>query len=116
MTRLLCTAALRPRIWNALALVGQLWVVTSICGAPGEQRWQYVLPSGSSSRISPAIGADGSIYVTTDDGKLYAIEAGSGKQKWSFKAGNAYATPPVIGTNGTIFGVVQQDAGASVVA
>ena len=35
---------------------------------------------------SPAIGADGTIYVGSDDGKLYAINP-DGTQKWAFTTG-----------------------------
>ncbi|MBP7562114.1 MAG: PQQ-binding-like beta-propeller repeat protein [Armatimonadetes bacterium] len=34
-------------------------------------RWKF--PTGSWVRSSPAIGLDGTLYVGSDDGKLYAF-------------------------------------------
>jgi outer membrane protein assembly factor BamB len=54
---------------------------------------------------SPAIGADGTIYVGSNDGHLYAINAG-GSQKWKFPSSDsigAVKSSPAIGTDGTIY-------------
>jgi len=51
---------------------------------------------------SPAIGADGTIYVGSDDYNLYAINP-DGSQKWSFTTGAPIRSSPAIGTDGTIY-------------
>jgi outer membrane protein assembly factor BamB len=33
----------------------------------------WAIATGGSSNSSPAIGADGTVYVGSDDGKVYAI-------------------------------------------
>ncbi|MDU5949810.1 MAG: PQQ-binding-like beta-propeller repeat protein, partial [Paenibacillus macerans] len=59
-------------------------------------------------RSSPAIAADGTIYVGSDDGHLYALTA-SGEQKWKFAIhGSDFGNPgiyssPSIGADGTIY-------------
>jgi hypothetical protein len=53
-------------------------------------------------RSSPAIGADGTIYVGSFDDNLYAINA-DGSQKWSFTTGSYVESCPVIGADGTIY-------------
>jgi hypothetical protein len=51
---------------------------------------------------SPVIGADGTIYVGSDDYKLYAINP-DGSQKWSFTTGFYVGSSPAIGADGTIY-------------
>jgi outer membrane protein assembly factor BamB len=51
---------------------------------------------------SPAIGSDGTIYVGSDDGKLYAINP-DGSEKWFFEANGAISSSPAIGNDGTIY-------------
>ena len=49
-------------------------------------------------RSSPAVGADGTIYVGNSDGLLVAIDS-SGNQLWTFQAENSvYGSPTILGT------------------
>ena len=62
----------------------------------------------TASTSSPAIGADGTIYVGTIDTAdlLYAVtDGGQGvvAQKWAFKAGDDVESSPAIGSDGTIY-------------
>jgi outer membrane protein assembly factor BamB len=70
-----------------------------------ELKWSFT--TGDVVRSSPAIGADGTIYVGSYDNKLYAINA-DGSQKWSFTALDLPAllsikSSPAIGADGTIY-------------
>ena len=51
---------------------------------------------------SPAIGADGTVYVGGDDHYLYAINP-NGTLKWSYPTGNYVLSSPAIGTDGTVY-------------
>jgi len=51
---------------------------------------------------SPAIGADGTIYVGSNDGKLYAINP-DGSHSWNFTTGGRVESSPAIGADGTIY-------------
>lgn len=66
----------------------------------GKQRWSLYL--GDEIYCTPAIGADGTIYVSTDKGTLTAI-APNGKRKWSFKTGDDIAGSPTIGPRGHVY-------------
>ena len=48
---------------------------------------------------SPAIGSDDTVYVGSDDHKLYAINP-DGTQKWEFGTGSL---SPAIGADGTVY-------------
>ena len=47
---------------------------------------------------SPAI-ADGVVYIGSLDGRLYALDARTGEEKWSFKTdGRVYSSPAIAGS------------------
>jgi outer membrane protein assembly factor BamB len=64
----------------------------------GSQKWHF--PAGSWS--SPAIGADGTIYVGSHDKKLYAINP-DGTHSWNFTTGDEIPSSPAIAADGTIY-------------
>ena len=58
----------------------------------------WVFATGGAVRSSPAIGADGTVYVGSDDRKLYAVNGETGDKKWEFRTGAGdvnrhFATP-----------------------
>jgi len=50
---------------------------------------------------SPALASDGTIYLTTGNGMLYAVD-GRGIEKWHFK-GTGYPRAPTVGDDGTVY-------------
>jgi outer membrane protein assembly factor BamB len=52
---------------------------------------------------SPAIGPDGTVYVGSDDGHLYAIDPETGSEKWRFLSGAEIQSSPAVGSDGTIY-------------
>ena len=53
---------------------------------------------------SPAIGADGTIYVGSHDDNLYALNPADGSLKWKYRHGTMRsASSPAIGADGTIY-------------
>jgi outer membrane protein assembly factor BamB len=70
----------------------------------GLRKWRYLLSSFSNlyCHSSPAIGADGTIYVGTEQGDLYAINADS-SLKWLYHVNRAIYSSPAIGADGTIY-------------
>ena len=54
--------------------------------------------------ILSAIGSDGTVYVGSDDNKLYAINGQTGAKLWEFETGdNESNPPPAIGSDGTVY-------------
>jgi len=64
------------------------------------QKWAFSL--GMSTNSSPAIGSNGTIYVGSYDGNLYALNP-DGTKKWAFTTGDRIDSSPTIGTDGTIY-------------
>lgn len=52
---------------------------------------------------SPAIGPDGTIYVTTTAGKLVAVAADGSAAKWTATTNDTLGSSPAIATDGTIY-------------
>lgn len=70
-------------------------------GASGSQKWSF--KTNGEIISSPAIGADGTVYIGSDDANLYAIDSGTGIMKWSYAMGAAVESSPLIGPDGTIY-------------
>ncbi len=51
---------------------------------------------------SPALGADGTIYVGSLDGNLYALNP-EGSLKWKYPTGSYIDSSPTVGADGTIY-------------
>jgi len=71
----------------------------------GDPKWSYNIVSLLHS-TSPAIGADGTIYINSGNGGLIAItDTGwAGVDKWEFDiAGGRCQASPAIGSDGTIY-------------
>lgn len=52
---------------------------------------------------TPAVGADGTIYIGGGDGRLYALNPLNGSPKWTFPTGTFITSSPAIGADGTIY-------------
>jgi parallel beta-helix repeat protein len=66
----------------------------------GTLKWNYT--TGDFVFSSPAIDADGTIYVGSGDNSLYAINP-DGTLNWSYMAYGPIYSSPAIGENGTIY-------------
>ena len=64
---------------------------------PGTVLWEF--ETGFPVRSSPAIGSDGTVYVGSDDNKLYAIKTdskGLAKSPWPTRGQNVRHTGRVM--------------------
>lgn len=71
----------------------------------GTLKWKYVVPQGPGADIycSPAIGADGMVYVGAESRYLYALNP-NGTLAWAYDTNNGINwTSPAIDNNGTIY-------------
>ena len=66
----------------------------------GVLKWKYQTGWGIPS--SPAIGADGTVYVGSGDHNLYAINP-DGILKWKYLTGRGVWSAPAIGADGTVY-------------
>jgi len=64
-------------------------------------RWEFA--TGDRIISSPAVAADRTLYVGSDDGNFYALNTRSGQPRWVFSVGTVIHSSPVIARNGTIY-------------
>ena len=75
-------------------------------GRTGNKVWEYTAPT--KLRLSPTITADGTIIVScvngSVNGNLIALDAGTGRLKWSYTATGEYSnSTPLVTEDGTIY-------------
>jgi len=86
-------------------LAGLAWLLLLPVPAKSEpytltNEWTVDLDSESDS--APAVGTDGTIYVGTWKGLLWALNP-NGSRKWVFQAHNEIRTAPAVGSDGTVY-------------
>jgi PQQ-like domain len=65
----------------------------------GQERWSFA--TGGAIHAAPAIANDGTIYVTSEDGKLYALDANHA-ERWNYTTLGPILTSPVIHPDGFV--------------
>ena len=58
----------------------------------GDKLWEF--QTGDNVFSSPAIGSDGTVYVGSQDTKLYALNGKTGVKLWEFQTGHLVFPPP----------------------
>jgi outer membrane protein assembly factor BamB len=72
----------------------------NVSSVPGLQElWSFT--SGSGVFSSPAV-VNGVVYVGSDDGNLYALNASTGAKRWSFASGGLVRSSPAV-ANGVVY-------------
>jgi outer membrane protein assembly factor BamB len=59
-------------------------------------RVKWTFPTGDRITSSPSY-ANGIVYVGSDDGQLYAIDAATGRQRWMHRTGGPVSSSPAVG-------------------
>jgi outer membrane protein assembly factor BamB/subtilisin family serine protease len=70
----------------------------------GSLRWQFSTSGGSIDLNSPAVGADGTVYFGSNDGRMRALTP-EGALKWerNLGAGNSIYASPALAADGTVY-------------
>jgi len=92
---------MKVKLWVVAAMLIGLAALVALGGSePGSLKWKF--ETGSYVHSSPAIGADGTIHVGSDDYYLYALNP-DGSLRWKFKTRDIIYSSPAIGADGTIY-------------
>ncbi len=79
-----------------------LWFFIGLVSVLPGQSLKWSFSTGGVVHSSPAIALDRTIYVGSDDGRLYALNP-DGSLKWSYKTGQAIRYTPVVGAGGVVY-------------
>lgn len=69
---------------------------------PGTSRLHWRCQTQGYVESSPAVSGDGTVYIGSSDGKLYAITA-YGSVKWTYQTGGCIDSSPAVGSNGVVY-------------
>jgi hypothetical protein len=64
------------------------------------EKWKVL--TGGAVRSSPVVGHDGTIYVGSEDGNVWALNP-DGTTRWTFQTGGPVHSSPAIGPDGTVY-------------
>jgi polyvinyl alcohol dehydrogenase (cytochrome) len=78
-------------------------------------KWAFGFPKGSQAYGNPVI-VSGRVFVGSDNGTIYSLDANTGCMYWSFRAESGVRAAPVIGRAGTRDAVYFRDLKAHVFA
>ncbi len=65
------------------------------------KKWSFATEGAVHS--SPAVSSDGTIYVGSDDGRVYALRTDDGSTRWVFATRGRVRSSPAIGSDGTVY-------------
>ena len=78
-------------------------------------KWAFGFPGGTQAYGNPAIVA-GRVFVGSDNGTVYALDAATGCTHWTFKADGGVRTAPSVGLVGRKYAVYIGDLKANLFA
>jgi outer membrane protein assembly factor BamB len=79
-----------------------LFALDATSAGPTPQTFWTVDMGATRVMASPTVGPDGTVYVGTVGGQLFAITP-DGKVKWTAKTGPAVKSAPALGGDGTVY-------------
>ncbi|MCI4369199.1 MAG: PQQ-binding-like beta-propeller repeat protein, partial [Thermoplasmata archaeon] len=83
--------------------IGILYEVSPRFGSTVPYDIVWTAATGGAIESSPVIGPNGTIYVGSDDGSLYAVRGGDGIILWSYATGGAVRSSPAVSSGGTVY-------------
>jgi outer membrane protein assembly factor BamB len=83
-------------VWNGFAYIGnQYGTVHAISMRSGKVAWQHTTPGSPRMASSPAVDGDEVVYHTMG-GQVYVLDRANGHVKWTWNAGSAIESSPVV--------------------
>ena len=76
----------------------------SVSGQPSSREWAYTTGDkvGNAFGLSAPAVADGTVYVGSDDGNVYALDAATGHVRWTYSTLTYVEAKPVV-VGGTVY-------------
>jgi outer membrane protein assembly factor BamB len=83
-------------VWNGFAYIGsQRGTVQAVSMRSGKIAWRHDTPGSPRMASSPAVDGDEVVYHTMG-GQVYVLDRSNGRLKWSWGAGSAIESSPVV--------------------
>jgi outer membrane protein assembly factor BamB len=83
-------------VWNGFAYIGnQHGLIHAISMRSGKLAWQHATPGAPRMASSPAVDGEEVVYHTMG-GEVHVLDRANGHLKWSWNAGSAIESSPVV--------------------
>jgi outer membrane protein assembly factor BamB len=80
---------------------------------PGQLKWSSA--TGGAAHACPALGLDGTLYIGSQDGNFYALDAVTGARRWTFYGNFAMSmSSAAVDEEGTVYFAKYDVGGARV--
>ena len=76
-------------------------IVNATNQIPVYQQWMF--PTGGAISECPTLGPDGTVYIGSGDGRVYALDGTNGSQRWEFPTGGPVKSSPALGPDATLY-------------
>ena len=95
------TPAIHPD--GSLIYVSSLDMNLYCISSAGTKIWNFpIIQLAAKTPSSPSLGPDGTIYIGSNDNKLFAVNP-DGTEKWHYTTGFDVRSSPAVGADGTIY-------------
>jgi outer membrane protein assembly factor BamB len=90
-----------------VVVIGLLIAIIIVPGTPPRhvgtptQHVRWIYKTGGQVSSSPAV-SDGTVYVGSQDGKVYALDAATGHVRWTYTTGDQVSSSPAV-VGGTVY-------------
>jgi outer membrane protein assembly factor BamB len=92
---------MKTQMLRCLLLCGLTALAPSLLAQNGTEKWRFATNGAVIS--SPAIGANGTIYIGSEDRNFYALNPDTGAEVWKFTTSGFGIVAPAIAPDGTIY-------------
>lgn len=102
-----------PAVVDGIVYVADGWGISAVDATTGQIVWGFE-PEGRNPNATPSAGSmlslgfsapaviDGVVYAGAEDHHVYAIDAATGQQKWTFKTEDTISAAPIV-VDGVVF-------------
>lgn len=78
---------------------GKVYAITN----EGDIKWTFDMDVEVAESNSPVLASDGTLYIVSQNGTLYALDKEDGSEKWQFKINDRAFISPALAPDGTIY-------------
>jgi outer membrane protein assembly factor BamB len=88
----------------AIAIIGVLIAIIVPGSGPAQPavRWTYTIPGNASALNSGPAVSGGTVYIGSDNGTVYALDAATGHKRWTQRTGGPISSSPAV-AGGVVF-------------
>ncbi len=88
---------------NVIYFFGPVNKILYALRTDGSVKWKKRIHDGFYDYSKPSLSSDGTLYIACNDHNVYALDAETGIEKWTFTTKNSVQSTPAIASDGSIY-------------